>query len=303
VAAREILTGRPDGMMIAVTFGVMAFTAAFLMRASARMLRREDLIVPAHVDAAEFLGGPALFQKRVLRWFALMWVVTFVAATNIPALANFKRQLLFNEVAVMLGAAILMIRIYRLKAVEVLSLRRVKPAVWLAVLFMIPSGYLTGLAVFRAVNAVIPAPQQLLEQFSEDVIPKGMPVWQLLLYMAVLPAVCEELAFRGLLLSGLKRRMRPAALVAAVGIIFGLFHVSLFRVAPTAALGMVLTAIALMTGSVFPGMLLHAGNNAFGVLGGDWFTIEAVHWNHYAAAIAVFALSLWIVYRNRTRPE
>jgi hypothetical protein len=84
-----------------------------------------------------------------------------------------------------------------------------------------------------------------------------------------------------------------------VGLIFGLFHMTLFRIAPTAALGMVLTAIALMTGSVFPGMLLHAGNNAIGVLEPSWFSIEALHWPHFAAAGMIFALSLWIIYRNR----
>src|SRR5881394_2633098 len=46
VAAREILMGRPDVLMIAVTFGVMVLTAGYLMRVSARMLTREDLIIP-----------------------------------------------------------------------------------------------------------------------------------------------------------------------------------------------------------------------------------------------------------------
>jgi sodium transport system permease protein len=300
VAAREILMGRPDAVMIFVTFSVMVGTAAYLMRASARMLSREDLIVPAHSEPAEFLGGPALFQKRVLRWFALMWVVTFAVASNVPALATFRRQLLFNEIVVMVGAAFLMMWIYRLNPREVLSLKPVKPAVWLAILFAIPSGYITALGIFQVVNVVIPAPQQLLERFSEDIIPKGMPTWQLLLYIAVLPAICEELAFRGILLSGLRRKFRPAALVVGVGVIFGLFHVTLYRIAPTAALGMILTAIALMTGSVFPGMLLHAGNNAIGVLGGTWFSLETLHIWHFAAAIAIFSLSLWIIYRNRT---
>jgi sodium transport system permease protein len=300
VAAREIMVGRPDAPMIAVTFGVMLCTAAFLMRASARMLTREDLIVPAHFEAAEFLGGPALFQKRVLRWFALMWVITFAVATNFPALASLRRQLIFNEIVVMLGAVFLMLRIYRLDAKEVLSLKPVKPAVWLGILFSIPSGYLTALGIFRIVNIVIPAPQQLLERFSEEMIPKGMPTWELLLYIAVLPAICEELAFRGVLLSALRRKLPPTALVLAVGIIFGVFHMTLFRIAPTAALGMILTVIAIMTGSIFPGMLLHAGNNAFGVIAGNWFSPETLPWADYAAATAIFSLSLWIIYRNRT---
>src|SRR5207244_12736856 len=170
----------------------------------------------------------------------------------------------------------------------------------LAILFAVPPGYVAALAIFRVVNVVMPAPQQLLERFSEDVIPRGMPTWQLLLYIAVLPAICEEVAFRGILLSGLRRKVRPAALVLGIGVIFGLFHMTLYRIAPTAALGMILTAIALMTGSVFPGMLLHAGNNAIGVLGGTWFSLETLHVWHFAAAIAIFSLSLWIIYRNRT---
>jgi sodium transport system permease protein len=127
-----------------------------------------------------------------------------------------------------------------------------------------------------------------------------MPTWQLLLYIAVLPAICEELAFRGVLLSGLRRKLRPVALVVVVGLIFGLFHVSLYRIAPTALLGMILTVIALMTGSVFPGMLLHFGNNALSVLGGGLLSPDTLLWWHYAAGITIFALSLWIIYRNRT---
>src|SRR5437899_1263670 len=179
VAAREILMGRPDVMMIGVTFAVMSITAAYLMRASARLLSRENIVVPAQYEAAEFLRGPALFQKRVLRWFALMWVVTFAVAINVPALATFRRQLLFHEIVLLIGAVLLMLWTYRLNPVEALSLKRVKPAVWLAIVFSIPSGYLTALGVFRIVNVIIPAPQQLLERFSEDLIPKSMPAWHL----------------------------------------------------------------------------------------------------------------------------
>jgi sodium transport system permease protein len=301
VASREILMGRPDALMITVTFVVMALFAAFLMRTSARMLAREDLIIPSHSEPAEFLGGPVLFQKRVLRWFALMWAVTFAVAANIPQLATFQRQLLFNEVVIMIGATLLMLRLYNLDVRDALSLRRVKPVIWLAILFAIPSGYLTALAIFRIVNVVIPAPQQLLERFSEDFIPAGMPMWQLYIYIALLPAVCEEIAFRGMLLNGLRRRMRPTALIVSVGIVFGLFHMTLFRIAPTALLGMILTGIALMTGSIFPGMLMHAGNNAFGLWAGTGsLGLESLGWQYYAAAGMIFALSLWIIYRNRT---
>src|SRR6185436_12403317 len=118
--------------------------------------------------------------------------------------------------------------------------------------------------------------------------------------IAILPAICEEFAFRGILLNGLKRKLSPVVLVVGIGIIFGLFHMSLFRIAPTAALGMILTLIAIMTGSIFPGMVLHAGNNAFAFIGGEWLTSETLRPAHYVAATAIFLLSLWVIYRNKT---
>lgn len=300
IAAREILVGRADLPMIAVTFAVMAGSAAWLMRTASRMLSREDIILPAHAEPAAFEGGATLFGKRVLRWFAVMWAVQFAAAANIPQLASLQRQLVFNEIVVMVGASVLMIRHYGLDLRDTLSLRSVKPVVWLAILFAIPTANAAAVAVFRIFNVFIPVSEELVRSSTESLIPAGMPQWQLLLYVAVLPAICEEIAFRGMLLSGLRRRFRPMTVAVVVGLIFGFFHMTLFRIAPTAALGIVLTAIALMTGSIFPGMLLHMGNNAWAVWAGQHdFDPDALGAWQSAALLAIFGLSMWIIFRNR----
>jgi sodium transport system permease protein len=303
VAAREILVGRPDLPMILLTFLVMVGVASWLMRTSRQMLSREDIVLPAHAEPAEFIGGRALFGKRVLRWFALLWAVEFAAAANVPALASLQRQLVFNEVVLMLGASLLIIKLYKLDVRETLSLRPVKPVVWLAIIFAIPTANSAAVAVFRLANIFLPVSEELLRNTSESLIPPGIPHWQLFIFLAVLPALCEEIAFRGILLSGLRHRLRPLALTITVGLIFGLFHMTLFRIAPTAVLGIILTAIALWTGSIFPGMLLHMGNNAWGVWAGlhDFDADSLGPW-HSAAMIAIFVLSMWIIYRNREQP-
>jgi sodium transport system permease protein len=304
VAAREILVGRPDVPMILVTFLVMLGVAVWLMRTASHMLSREDIVLPAHAEPAEFIGGKALFGKRVLRWFALMWAIEFAAAANVPQLASLRRQILFNEIFLMLGASLLMIRLYKLNVRETLSLRSVKPVVWLAVLFAIPTANSAAVAVFRLANMLIPVSEELLRSTSENMLPPGLPQWQLFIFLAVLPALCEEIAFRGMLLSGLRRRMRPIWLVTTIGLIFGIFHMTLFRIAPTAVLGVVLTAIALMTGSIFPGMLLHMGNNAWGVWAGQHdLDLDTLGVWQSAALLGIFVLSMWIIYRNRVRPE
>ena len=300
VAVREIMMNRADPPMIAITFMVMAFTATMLMRKSARMLSREDIIVPSQSEPEAFMGGPVLFQKRVLRWFAVMWAVIFAVAANVPQLATFRRQLLFNEFVMFAGAGVLMLLVYKLDWHEALALRPVKWPVWVAVLLAAPAGNIMGTALFRLLDYVIPVPQQALEQMSA-IMPKDIPVWQLYLFLGLIPGVIEELAFRGLLLHGLRRKVRPVLLPVVVGIIFGLFHFSLFRIGPTGFLGILLTIIALLTGSVFPGIALHILNNSFAVWAANHgIPVAALDPWHYVAATVIFALAPWIIYRNRT---
>jgi sodium transport system permease protein len=301
VAVREIMVGKFDWPMLASVFAVMALAAVWAVRASANMLSKESLITASEADAADLAGGAALFPKHVLRWYAVMGAVLFAIALNVPQLATFRAQILFNELAIFLGAALLMIRKYRLNVREALALRPVKPLVWLGVLLAIPSGLVVATGVFRLANLVIPVPQRVLEQFGHELMPKDVPFWQIIVLISILPGICEEIAFRGTLLYGLRRKLRPVALALTVGIIFGFFHVTLFRILPAAFLGVMLTTAALLTGSIFPGMVMHAGNNALAFwLADSGTSLANLGWSWYMAAAAVFALAFYIFYRART---
>lgn len=301
VAVREVMVGKYDWPMIGVTLVVMIVTAGWLMRVSARMLSMERLITASEADVADLTGGPALFPKHVLRWYGVMWAVIFAVAANVPELATLKRQLFFNEVVIFLGVPALMIWKYRLNVREALALRPVKPLAWLAVLLAVPSGLVTALGVFRLANLFLPVPERLLERFGQEFMPSDIPFWQLLLLLAVLPGICEEIGFRGLLLYGLRRRFRPVRLVLVIGAIFGLFHVALFRLIPTAFLGVTLTGIVLLTGSIFPSMFAHAASNAlsFWAARQGW-PLVTLDWWWYLATATAFALSFYLLYRIRT---
>jgi sodium transport system permease protein len=301
VAVREIMVGSFDWPMIAIVFAVMTVTSLWTVRASAGMLNQERLITASESDAADLSGGPALFQKRVLRWYALLLVFLFVIAVNVPQLATFRRQIVFNELVIFLGGSLLMMRVYRLDFRKAWALRPPKAAVWPAILLLIPATNIMGIGIFRLANLFIPVPTQVLEQFAQSIMPKELSAWQMILFLAIIPGICEEIAFRGTLLYGLRRRFRPAVLAIVVGIIFGFFHVSYFRIIPTGFLGIILTSLALLTGSIFPGIALHIGNNAFAYLASmQQFPITKMSWWAYLIAAAVFACCFYIIYRNRT---
>ena len=298
VAAREVLTGRADRLMIVVIVIVMSLVATALIRYSARLLAREDIVVSAQHEQSVLEGGETLLQHRIFRWFAVMWAVTFALAANVPQLQTPRAQIIFNEAAIFFLGSLLMIRKYRLDLREVIGIRRLRWPIWAAVLMAVPASQVVALAFFRIVNTIIPTPTDLLRDFNRQVAPASLPVWQMYIFMAFLPAICEELAFRGVLLHGLRKRFNPVVRCLLVGAIFGVFHYSLFRIAPTALLGVILTAIALLTGSILPGLVFHAANNSLAIwMESADITLTRVDWSTYAAAFAVFALAMHTIWR------
>ncbi len=92
------------------------------------------------------------------------------------------------------------------------------------------------------------------------------PAWLAVLVLAVIPAICEELVFRGWMLSALEGERpsarRQFAAVVTQAALFGVVHLLPERLPTTFAMGLVLGWLALHTGSLLPGILCHAVHNA-----------------------------------------
>lgn len=97
---------------------------------------------------------------------------------------------------------------------------------------------------------------------SLDSIPLPMKIMAL----AVVPAICEELFFRGYLMTSFRTQMSTSLAIVLSACLFGLFHViatlSFERFVPTCFLGLILGCICSQTSSVLPGMLMHATHNS-----------------------------------------
>lgn len=85
-------------------------------------------------------------------------------------------------------------------------------------------------------------------------------------HIAVVPAFCEELLFRGYILRNFQRSMVPWAAILLSGIIFGLFHVRFTQFIPLATLGVLLAWLTITTRSIWPAVIAHFVNNAGSVI-------------------------------------
>src|SRR5262249_10114566 len=105
--------------------------------------------------------------------------------------------------------------------------------------------------------------QSSLEWFGQLLQTAPYP-WLPYLLLAVLPAICEELAFRGFVLSGLRHLGSKRWAIGLTAIFFGIAHGMIQQSISAAVLGLVLGYIAVQTGSLVPCMLFHMTYNGLG---------------------------------------
>ncbi len=80
--------------------------------------------------------------------------------------------------------------------------------------------------------------------------------------LAFLQALCEEVTFRGFILSGLGRRFRPWTAVLLSAFLFALFQMNVFQALPHFLLGVLMGFLVQRTGSLWPAVLFHFAYNA-----------------------------------------
>jgi membrane protease YdiL (CAAX protease family) len=144
------------------------------------------------------------------------------------------------------------------EALRRLGVRRFRPSAfgWMA------ASVGAYLAFAIAYSALILEPEQ--EDIAESFGP--IPVQVLLIVFGA--AIAEEICFRGMLFAGLRERLPKPVAALIAGAVFGALHAftGITAVPPLIAFGFVLCLLYEKTGSVVPGMMLHALNNSVALL-------------------------------------
>jgi sodium transport system permease protein len=89
----------------------------------------------------------------------------------------------------------------------------------------------------------------------------GAQLVNFFLAFALVPALCEELAFRGFVLRGLHHGFRPRNAVLLSSFFFALFHMNVFLFMPTFVLGVILGLLTIRSRSILPAMAFHLLHN------------------------------------------
>ncbi|MEZ4367384.1 MAG: CPBP family intramembrane glutamic endopeptidase [Kofleriaceae bacterium] len=139
------------------------------------------------------------------------------------------------------------------------GLRRPRPGVVLGAVILGATWWYLNLALTEPLTTALRDAGELDGLRARMVV--DVPLAVTLLTAALVPAVCEELACRGLLVGALRRGAPPAVTVLVSAGLFAALHLSLMRAAPTFLLGALLASLRLRTGEVWSAMLVHLLNN------------------------------------------
>ncbi len=203
---------------------------------------------------------------------SLLLLIRFFAGFVVPApdsWNSFAVSTLTVQIAFVALPALLMTLVLTRRPRQTLMLKWPRAAPVAAAMLLAVALHPASTALTHAVHTLYPLSEQTLEQLQslEQAFVQAPSMLHVILLLALAPAVCEELAFRGFILSGL-RRLGPGMAVLISSLFFGIAHVVLQQSLTAFALGLVIGYLAVKTGSLLPCMLFHFVHNSLQLVAG-----------------------------------
>jgi ABC-2 type transport system permease protein/sodium transport system permease protein len=284
--ARDVFDGvatAPIGTLVVVTTLLYALAAVTL---AARIFGTEAVLAGEHSGWGDFLRRPTrprptATPTNVFFCLALLFPINFLLSTGLARLPGLDLQTRLTMTAVLnvvlfAGFPVVFAWFGRVQPITGFRLRVPgwQPCAVAVLLGLSCWPFVHELAVLLRQAGLTTLRQEHLER-----IRTVLEGWRevssvvIMIVLAVLPAVLEELFFRGFLLAALLGEGdRPGRAVLASAACFAIFHLlvsdalAMERLLPSFLLGLALGWLAYVSGSVVPGMLLHVLHNGLIVL-------------------------------------
>ena len=113
--------------------------------------------------------------------------------------------------------------------------------------------------------------------------------------LALTPAICEELLFRGFILGRFLETGQPGQSLMMSSLMFGLFHRNLPALLPTTLAGVMLAFVVWRTGSLYCGILIHALVNTWAILVVNTRLGELLPWTRQPSQVPIALLALSVL--------
>jgi len=277
---RELLLGHfANWPAMVVALGSTCFYAVVAVIVAAKLFGQEAVLF-ADAGSWKTIFRRRLFVPRaiptpamVLLYLAVLFPVWFHIQGQLSGYIGLSAML----IVIFFGVLPLAFAWYlKLDWRGTFSLRSVAPSQWVGALAIGLGTWAIAYEVLVLQSRIIPLPAGLGDADAQMVkMLAGWSLPMLVLTLGVVPGVCEELTFRGLVLSGLEPTRRPVTAVVIAAVFFAAFHFLFFRFGVTVALGILLGYVCWRTGSIGPAILIHVMHNSWLFVLSRWDRLAA----------------------------
>ena len=180
------------------------------------------------------------------------------------------------------------------------SLRHLAAGVLVGASLWVPAQELTVLQFPSKVPEYIVRSAEMLREALA-----AMSTPTMVLVVAVIPAICEELLFRGFLMSALARSAGKWTAIGVSACVFAVFHFFLFKFVVTVFLGLMLAYLCWQSRSVIPAIAAHFLHNAGSAVWGTRAATADTTLSHLPPHILIgglVVLALGLVLAGRSDP-
>ena len=324
---RDLLQGNVDVLMFAIVLISTAMYGVLALSMAARVFGSDAVLYGSSGTWSDFLKRPVTESSVASLPVAMACLATLfslfivlgglqsrIDATMAQRLCISAGTLLFLFVLIPVAFA----KVCRVKIQTGFAIHRAGLSAWsCGILFGISLWpYLYEVEIALITEERIAQLTRLFAEFELDL--KAVPLWVKLCCLAFAPAICEELFFRGFLQNSIRQRASATLAVLCSAVLFGVFHVIvkdalLFeRLLPSTLMGIVLGIVFERSGSVLPGILLHATHNGI-LLTISAFEAELVQrgigisdrthlplWL-FGCSVLPIAMGIWLLCRNNSK--
>lgn len=304
---KGLFIGEAKTELIFLTLSSASVYALVALVLAARVFHRQHVMLGGTESVREWIQRPTQrggtpTPTFALATFGVVFVVMFYGSLLLSE-KNLAATLLGSQYGFFLLPVLLLALFMRFSPTETFSLRR--PAAR-AVL----GSALIGLSAWAVAGGIVirllPPPDSMVKAMEKMLLlgDADVPLWAVWLLFAITPGLCEEIFFRGLVLSGLRRwGVWPA--IGVSSLLFAIAHASLYRLLPTLFLGALFGYLVWRSGSIACSMIAHALSNGLittavhlqprGV-GPRLAEVNVLPWSITLAGLAVCLLGLWLVH-------
>ncbi len=199
----------------------------------------------------------------IIRFFATLF------ATTPQDWSGFVHMILVVQLALIATPALLMALLLTRSPRKTLLLQLPRPtAVGLAVALAVIL-HPAAIGLSEAIRYIYPINADAAAQIEPlALLVNEAPLFSVILVVGLIPAICEELAFRGFILSGLRHMGHKWAAIVITAILFGCTHSLLQQQISATLIGILIGFIAVQSGSLLPAMAFHFTHNSLTAVAG-----------------------------------